>query len=314
MGESDSWIKEELTARGVSRRDFLAFCGKMAAILSLPTGAATAIAQALEGEAKPTMLWMEFQDCAGNTESFLRATRPTAAEVILDLFSIDYHETIMAAAGDHAEALWHKVVDEQPGQYIAVIEGSIPTGAGGAYCTIDGVTALEIARQVCGSAMATIAIGSCASFGGLPAARPNPTGARPVRDAVPGIQNLINLPGCPANAENLTALLVHYLTYRQWPELDSLRRPRFAYGEKIHSECPRKDFYEDDRYVRAWGDDGHRSGFCLYEMGCRGKETRHNCPQIKWNDGTSWPIGCGHPCIGCSEPDFWDEMTPFYHD
>jgi hydrogenase small subunit len=284
----------------------------MAAILSLPTGSATAIAQALESGAKPTVLWMEFQDCAGNTESFLRASRPTAAEVILDLFSLDYHETIMAAAGDHAEVLWHKVVEKQPGQYIAVIEGSIPTGAGGAYCTVNGFTALEIARQVCGSAMATVAIGSCSAFGGLPAAAPNPTGALSVAEAVPGVQNLINLPGCPANVENLTALLVYYLTYQRWPSLDSLRRPRFAYPDTIHDECPREDHFEHGRYVQAWGDDGHRQGFCLFQMGCKGPVTRHNCPEIQWNEGTSWPIGCGHPCIGCSEPQFWDTMTPFY--
>jgi hydrogenase small subunit len=312
MDEPDSPMMKELAARGISRRDFLGFCGKMAAILSLPSGAVTAIAQAIESEPKPRLLWMEFQDCAGNTESFLRASSPTAAEIILDHLSVDYHETIMAAAGDHAEARWHEAVSEHAGQYIAVVEGSIPTGAGGAYCTVAGVTALEIARQVCGSAMATIAIGNCAAFGGLPAAAPNPTGARAVGDVVPGIQNLINLPGCPANVDNLTALLVYYLTYQQWPVLDSLRRPRFAYHETIHDECPREDHFEHGQFVHAWGDDGHRRGLCLFQMGCRGPVTRHNCGQVQWNEGTSWPIGCGHPCIGCSEPDFWDGMTPFY--
>ena len=64
--------------------------------------------------------------------------------------------------------------------------------------------------------------------------------------------------------------------------------------------------------MRAWGDDGHRRGDCLFQMGCKGPVTRHNCPEVQWNERTSWPIGCGHPCIGCSEPDFWDTMTPFY--
>src|SRR5678816_1709717 len=182
---------------------------------------------------KPVVVWLEFQDCAGNTESFLRATKPTAAEVVLDLLSIDYHETIMAAAGHRAEEALDGVVRDQQGAYIAVVEGSIPVG-NAAYCTIGGRSAQEIARTVCGGALATIAVGTCAAFGGLPAAAPNPTGALSVSDAVPGLKNLINLSACPVNAENLTALLVYFLTYGKWPALDRLHRPLFAYGKTIH--------------------------------------------------------------------------------
>ena len=305
-------LRRELEARGISRRDFMSFCAGVAAILGLPKEAAATIAHALETKPKPVMVWLEFQDCAGNTESFLRASKPTAAEVILDLLSIDYHETIMAAAGKRAEDALNAVVAKQRGKYIAVVEGSIPTGANGAYCTIGGKSALQIAQEVCGNAFAVVAVGTCAAFGGLPAAAPNPTGALSVGDAVSGIKTLINLPACPVNAENLTALVTYFLTFNRWPAVDRYNRPLFAYGKSIHDACERRAHFDAGQYVEQWGDQGHRDGFCLYKMGCKGPSTFQNCPNIGWNENTNWPIGCGHPCIGCAEPQFWDRMTPFY--
>jgi hydrogenase small subunit len=284
----------------------------MAAMIGLPRSAAARIAFALESKQKPTLVWLEFQDCAGNTESFLRASKPTAAEVVLDLLSIDYHETIMAAAGHQAEAALDATVKEKKGQYVAVVEGSIPTGANGAYCTVGGRSALQIAAEVCENAAATIAVGTCAAFGGLPAASPNPTGALGVADAVPGIRTLINLPACPVNAENLTATIVFFLTYGKWPATDRYLRPLFAYGKTIHDNCERRAHFDAGQYVESWGDQGHRLGYCLYKVGCKGPVAYQNCPNIRWNEGTNWPVGCGHPCIGCAEPDFWDKMTPFY--
>jgi hydrogenase small subunit len=312
MAEPESWLIQELERRGLTRRDFIGFCSVMASALALPKTAAARIAAEVASTEKPILVWLEFQDCAGNTESFLRASRPTAAEVVLDTLSIDYHETIMAAAGHQAEEALARTVREKKGNYLAVVEGSIPTGAEGAYCTIGGRAALEIAREVCGGAAATIAIGTCAAFGGLPAAGPNPTGALSVADAVPGIKNLVNLPACPANAENLTAFVVYYLTFKRLPPLDRYRRPLFAYGKSIHDACERRAHFDAGQYVEAWGDVGHRTGYCLYKMGCKGPVTYQNCPNVRWNEGTSWPIGCGHPCIGCAEPNFWDTMTPFY--
>jgi hydrogenase small subunit len=289
------WLATELRRHGISRREFLGFCATMASALALPDKAAAQIARAVLQTQKPILVWLEFQDCAGNTESFLRATRPTAADVVLDVLSLDYHETIMAAAGHQAEANLARTVKDHPGAYIAVVEGSIPTGANGAYCTIGGRSAVDIAREVCGNAAATIAIGTCAAFGGIPAASPNPTSALGVEDAVPGVQNLINLSACPANVENLTALLVHYLTFKTWPPLDHYRRPLFAYGKAIHDNCERRAHFDAGQYVEAWGDAGHRAGYCLYKMGCKGPVAFQNCPNVRWNGGTNWPIGCGHP-------------------
>jgi hydrogenase small subunit len=314
MSNSDenSWFLEELERRGVSRREFVGFCSVMATALALPKTAGAKIAKAVAKTEKPILVWLEFQDCAGNTESFLRGERPTTADIILDTISVDYHETIMAAAGFQAEAALDAVVKNNPGKYIAVVEGSIPTGADGAYCTVGGKAGIDIAREVCGNAMATIAIGTCAAFGGIPAASPNPTGALSVADAVPGVKNLINLSACPANVENLTALIVYYLTFEKWPPLDRYRRPLYAYGKAIHDNCERRAHYDAGQYAEQWGDDGHRYGYCLYKLGCKGPVTYQNCPTIRWNGGTNWPIGCGHPCIGCAEPNFWDTMTPFY--
>ena len=305
-------LMQDLKRQGISRREFLTFCAGMAAVLGLPKGASAAIARAIETGKRPILVWLEFQDCAGNTESFLRAGHPTVADLILDSISLNYHETLMAAAGAQAEGALEDTVAKHKGEYIALVEGSIPADADSGYCMIGGRSALEIAREVCGNAAATVAVGTCATFGGLPAARPNPTRALSVADAVPGVKNLINMSACPMNAENITALIVYYLTVKRWPPLDQYRRPLFAYGTVIHDACERRAHFDSGQFVEQWGDEAHRHGYCLYHMGCKGPATSQNCPQVQWNSHTNWPIGCGHPCLGCAQPNFWDVMTPFY--
>lgn len=308
-------ISEELLqkweARGVSRRDFLKFCSVMTASLALPATFMGQIAEAMEADNRPPVIWVEFQGCTGDTEAFLRSNQPTAAEIILDYLSIDYHETLMAAAGHQAEAAKHATMEKYKGKYIAIVEGSIPMAENGVYCTIAGDSALNIARKVCGNAAATIAVGTCSSYGGLPAAAPNPTGAVSVLEAVPGA-TVMNMPGCPLNADNLTAAIVHFLTFGRLPATDNFGRPKFAYGKRIHDNCERRGHFDAGQYAENFGDAGHRQGWCLYKLGCKGPETFHNCPTIRYNEGTSWPVQSGHGCIGCSEPQFWDSMTPFY--
>ncbi len=304
-------LEEYLEGRGVSRRSFLTFCSSMAATLALPASFADKAAAAIAEDNRPPIIWLEFQDCAGDTESFLRASRPTAAELVLDYLSVDYHETIMAAAGHQAEAARQKTLDEWAGKYIVIVEGSIPTAQGGIHCTIAGHTAMDILQKVGGGAAAVIAVGTCATSGGIAAAHPNPTGAVGVKELLPN-KPVINLPGCPMNVVNLTATIVHYLTFGTLPTTDKLGRPLFAYGKRIHDNCERRAHFDQGQYVEAWGDAGHRQGWCLYKMGCKGPATFHNCPTVKWNDGQSWPVQAGHGCVGCSEPGFWDTMGPFY--
>lgn len=310
MEEGNSKLLDVLTQKGISRHDFFKFCAAMIAAMALPMRYVNQVVAAVGEAKKPVLVWLEFQDCAGNTESLLRASSPSVSEIVLDVLSLDYHETVMAAAGHQSEEALAMATAE-PGSYLVVVEGSIPTKDGGIYCTVGGRTALEIAREVCGNAMATITCGTCSAYGGLPAASPNPTGAVGVAEAVPGA-TVINLPGCPMNVVNLTATVVHFLTFGELPATDQFGRPLFAYGSRIHDDCERRAHYDAGQFVEAWGDAGHRAGWCLYKMGCKGPATFHNCPLARWNDQTSWPVGAGHGCVGCSEPSFWDTMTPMY--
>jgi hydrogenase small subunit len=283
----------------------------MAATLALPTRLAGKNAQALETAERPVLVWLEFQDCAGNSESMLRTAHPTVAEFVLDLFSWEYHELIMAGAGDQAEEVLQRVVKDHAGKFIAVVEGAIPTADGGVYCTINGRTALDIVREVCPAAAATIAVGACAWDGGLVRAAPNPTGAVGVQEAVSGIR-VVNIGGCPHNPVNTAAVLTHYLTFGHMPALDRYNRPLFAYGQLIHDQCERRTHYDNGQYVEEWGDEGDRKGWCLYKMGCKGPQTHFNCPSVRWNEQTSWPVKAGHGCIGCASHRFWDTKSPFY--
>jgi hydrogenase small subunit len=241
-----------LLARGVSRREFAKFCSMMFATLALPSRYFAAVEKALSQTTRPILVWLEFQDCAGNSESMLRSGNPTVTEFVLDLLSWEYHELIMAGAGKQAEDALGRVVSEHAGEYIAVVEGAIPT-ADGVYCTIGGKTALEIAKHVCSKAAANIAVGACAWDGGLVRSNPNPTGAFGLQEAVPGLKNLINLGGCPHNPANTAAVLVHYLTFHELPALEDYRRPLFAHGDIIHDQCERRAHYDAGRFVEEWG-------------------------------------------------------------
>jgi len=296
-------IAEELAVRGITRREFLKFCTIMAGVLALPVEQTAKIARALETARRPAVVWLEFQSCTGCTESLLRANRPTVAELVLDILSLNYSETIMAPAGHAAEQSLQDTIKE--GGYLTIVEGAIPIADDGVYCCIGGRSALEILQEVAANTAAIITVGACAFYGGWPATTPNPTGAKGVKDIISGVP-LVNLPGCPPNADNLTATVVHYLTFKKLPALDDLGRPLFAYGRRIHDNCERRGHFDAGEFVEAWGDEGHRKGWCLYRMGCKGPVAFQNCPSIRWNEGTSWPVGAGHGCIACAAPNFWE--------
>jgi [NiFe] hydrogenase small subunit len=237
---------------------------------------------------------------------------PWIDELVLEILDIEYHETIMAAAGHQAEEQLKSALEKYNGQFICVVEGAVATNFDGGYGKIGGRTFLDVAKDVCPKAAAVIAIGACATFGGIQAAKPNPGGYKGVGEAL-GLKT-VNIAGCPPNPINLVGTIVNYLLLGKLPELDNLGRPLFAYGKTIHDQCPRRSHFENDEFVEVFGSEEAAAGYCLYKVGCRGPETYNNCPVAKFNDGTSWPVEAGHPCIGCSEPAFWDKFTPFYQE
>ncbi|MEE8484218.1 MAG: hydrogenase small subunit [Nitrospinota bacterium] len=302
----------------LDRRDFMTFCAKIAVTLGLSASYVPRIAEAIEAAArKPSVIWLHFAECTGDSESFIRSTYPSTEELIFNVLSIDYHETLMAASGDKAEAALAQAMKDNKGKYIAICEGAIPTatppgpaGKPGAYLTIAGKTGIELAREVCADAAAVVCVGTCASFGGVQAQKPNPTGAKGVEDAI-GIPTL-KIPGCPHNVVNSVATIVNFLLLGTLPKTDKLGRPLFAYGKRIHDSCYRRAHFDAGQFVEKFGDQAAKDGWCLYKVGCKGPQTYHNCSTVEWNDGTSWPVKGGHGCIGCSEPQFWDNMQPFY--
>jgi [NiFe] hydrogenase small subunit len=237
---------------------------------------------------------------------------PWIDQLVLEILDIEYHETIMAAAGHQAEEQLKSAVAKYKGKFICVVEGAIATKYNGGYGKIGGRSFLEIGQEVCAQAAGVICIGSCSSFGNIQAAAPNPGGYKGVGEAL-GIKT-VNIAGCPPNPVNFVGTVVNYLLLGKLPALDNLGRPLFAYGKTIHDQCPRRSHFENDEFVEEFGSAEAAAGYCLYKMGCRGPETYNNCSIAKYNDGTSWPIQAGHPCIGCSEPMFWDKFTPFYEE
>ena len=275
MSDTSLTLEQRLAQRGVSRRSFLKFCAMMSATLALPAVATPTIAKALGTTSnRPPLVWLEFQGCTGDSESFLRAGNPSVSQILLETLSVNYHETLMVPSGKLALKSLNDTVSQYAGKYLVVVEGSIPTTYGGYTCAIGGRPAIDIAREVCSQAAATIFAGACSASGGWPAAQPNPTGATGVKGAVPTLANYVSLPGCPMNVNNLAAVIVHYLTYSALPDRDAQGRPLFAYGYLIHDQCPRRPHYDAGEFVTQWGDAHHRAGWCLFKMGCRGPETR----------------------------------------
>jgi hydrogenase small subunit len=305
-------LGENLAKAGVTRRDFLTFCGALAGYFALggagPKASAEQIAAQLEAVTKPVVVWLQLQECTGCMESALRSGGTTVEEIVLRLLSVDYNELVMAAAGDAANQALEAA---NAGPHILVVNGSIPLRDGGIYCTIGGESAESVLRRSAENASAILAVGACAVWGSVQASNPNPTGAVGV-DAIIKDKPVINVAGCPPIGEVITATVAYLLAHGDMPRLDAEGRPLFAYDQRIHDSCPRRAHFDAGQYVRSFDDEAARTGWCLYEVGCKGPSTFSPCPIFQWNLHTSWPIGAGHPCIGCTEKDFFDRYTPFY--
>ena len=300
----DKTLGESLRSQGISRRSFLKFCAATASMMALSPAMIPKIAHALESARRPSVIWLSFQECTGCTESLTRAHTGTIESLIFDAISLDYHHTLQAAAGHAAEAAREAAMKENFGKYLLIVDGSIPLGNPG-YSTIAGISNVDMLMETAKGAAAIVAVGTCATYGGIPHADPNPTGAVSVSDLIKD-KPIINVPGCPPIPVVITGVLTHFLTFGTIPELDHIGRPKVFYGQSIHDRCYRRPFYDKGLFAETFDDEGARKGWCLYKLGCKGPTTYNACATTKWNDGTSFPIESGHPCLGCSEPDFWD--------
>ncbi len=296
-------LPELMKAHGISRRSFLKYCASLTSLMALSPAMMPRVAHALENARRPSVIWLSFQECTGCTESFTRSHAPTLEDLIFNAVSLDYHHTLQAASGHAAEAARAQAMKDNWGKYVLVVDGSIPIGNPG-YSCIAGVSNLDMLKEVAAGAAAIVAVGTCAAYGGIPHADPNPTGAVSVSDVITD-KPIINVPGCPPIPVVMTGVLAHFLTFGI-PELDDLGRPKAFYGNTIHDRCYRRPFYDKGLFAEGFDDEGAREGWCLYKLGCKGPTTHSVCATVKWNNGTSFPIEAGHPCLGCTEPDFWD--------
>ncbi len=310
MNEKQPTYWEVMRERGYSRRDFIRFCSWLAAFIGLESTGITKVVKAMETKPRLPVVWFHFQECTCCSESFIRTSHPIVADIILDKISLDYTETLQAAAGFQAEEALHNTMKKYKGEYVMLVEGSVPTNDDGVYCCIGGRTALDIVKEAAEGAKAIIAWGSCASNGCIQSSKPNPTGAKPVHKVISG-KPIIKVPGCPPIGEVMAGVIVHILTFDRIPQLDGLGRPKAFYSRRVHDTCYRRPNYDAGLFVETFDDENAKRGYCLYKIGCRGPVTYNACGVTRWNNGVSYPIQSGHPCIGCSEESFWDN-GPFY--
>ncbi|MEF3191943.1 MAG: hydrogenase small subunit [Campylobacterales bacterium] len=292
----------------ISSRDYNNWIASITQKMHLHRSLAPEVGQAVQSLAKIPIIWLELADCSGNSEAFIKSMRPSVEDLIFDYVSIDYHELLMSAAGDQSESVLERLLEREAGKFVLIVEGAIPLAMDGKYLRLGpkGETGIDLLKRCAQKAALILAVGSCALDGGVVAAYPNPTGAVGVAQAL-GRNDVINLPGCPANPINIVGTLLHYIMFEELPELDELNRPKWAYGAIIHDMCERRGRFDNEEFVLQWGDAGAKQSFCLFKMGCKGPYSHANCSTVKFNEGTSWPVQAGHGCIGCVEPGFIDK-------
>ena len=269
------------------------------------------------------VIWLQAATCTGCSVSVLNSVSPTIKNVLIDEVipgkhvNVRYHATIMAGQGDAIVEEMEKTAESKKGGYLLVVEGAIPTAGDGAYGALGErngrpVPLFSRVESMARDALAVIALGTCAAFGGIAAAAPNPSGAIGVGQLFKqrGITTpLVNIPGCPPHpywfVSTVAAVLLQGLS--GVGDVDEHGRPKAFYGQLIHENCPRRAYFDEGKFARKFGEAG-----CLNELGCKGPVTYADCPLRRWNNGVNWCIGAGSPCIGCCEPGFPDMVSPLY--
>lgn len=300
---------EALRKKGYSRQEFQKMCTILTAAAGLEASFIPQVTQALMTKPRLPVIYLNLQECTCCAESFIKPAHPLVADLLFSMISLDYMETLQAAAGYQAEAAKIKTIQDYKGRYLVMVEGSIPLKDDGIYCTIGGVSARDILLEAAKDSIAVIAYGSCATNTCVQGAQPNPTGAVPVKQVVTD-KPVIDVPGCPPIAEVIAGVIVYYLTFDKLPELTASGRPQAFYNHRIHENCNRRGFFDAGKFVIKFDDEGAKQGWCLFRVGCKGPSTYNDCAIAQWNNGVSYPIKSGHPCIGCSEPGYFDR--PMY--
>ncbi|HUH91834.1 MAG TPA: hydrogenase small subunit [Casimicrobiaceae bacterium] len=298
--------------QGISRRSFIKFCSLTAASLGLGDAGAQQIAKAMETKPRTPVVWLHGLECTCCSESFIRSAHPLAKDVVLSMLSLDYDDTLMAAAGHQAEEALEATISKYKGNYILACEGNPPLADDGVYCIPGGKPYVEKLRRVAADCKAIVAWGSCASWGCVQAAKPNPTRATPIHKVITD-KPIVKVPGCPPIPEVMSGVVTYMLTFDRLPELDAQGRPKMFYSQRVHDKCYRRPHFDAGQFAERFDDAGARMGYCLYKVGCKGPVTYNACSATRWNEGLSFPIQSGHGCIGCSEDDFWDKGSFYDH-
>jgi hydrogenase small subunit len=252
---------------------------------------------------RPPVIWFQAQTCSGCLISLANSRAPLFAEIITEIISLQFVPTIMSSSSNHALHILEKAHNEQRGEFILLVEGSIPTNIQSASLIGEKegkpITALDWIKKLAPAAKAVLSVGTCSAFGGIPAAQPNATGAQPLSSII-GSDNLINLPGCPPHPDWISGTIAYLLHYGK-PSLDHCKRPKSFYGRTVHDLCPRRGYFEIGAFATDYGEEG-----CFYQLGCKGPISGCDIPLRGWNSGVNSCIKSGGICIGCTEPGFPD--------
>ncbi len=308
----------------IPRRDFIRWA------VAAPAGMASLdeffpkLAAALQEAVKEyPIIWLQASTCSGCSVSVINTIHPSIKNVILEQvlpghrLILSYHGTLMAATGSLSIEAARETARKFVGKYVLVVEGAIPTKQNGIYGSLGEeqgrpITMLRWVDILGRDAMAALTVGTCAAYGGFPAAEPNPTGCKGLTDVFQTLNittPVINIPGCPCHPDWFIGTVAKILLYGMPSpkELDDQGRLKLFFGRSVHNRCINRDYLDEGIFATKFGEEG-----CLLELGCKGPFTSADCPIRLWNSGVSWCVGAGAPCIGCTEKGFPDAHSPIY--
>lgn len=254
---------------------------------------------------KLNAMWLEVTGCSGNIISFFNSENPGLDYILKQLVNLTYNNTLMTSEGEFA---FETFLDTLNTEFILLLDGAVSTKENGAYNIVanyngKSITALEAVKMAGEKAKYVLAVGTCASNGGISAAKPNPSLSKSAADVLS--REVIKLPGCPCHPDWVVGTIAHLAAFGM-PKLDSEGRPILFYGSTIHDNCTRRGYFDRGIFAKKFGKDG-----CMFKLGCRGPVTKTDCPRRKWNGYVNWPVQDNTNCIGCASSRFPDGMEPF---